>query len=141
MNIQRAENTHWSFWLIAAVALLWNLAGCINFLVQLNPAMLAHYRLAEQVIIEGRPLWATAGFAVAVFGGAAGSVLMLRGRSAALPVFVLSLAGVLLTMVHTLGGEVPLELGEMLGIVLLPILFALFLVSYSRHALKKGWIR
>jgi hypothetical protein len=57
--------------------LIWNVLGCVNFFAQMNPDMVASYRESEQAIIQGRPLWATVGFAVAVFGGALGCVLLL----------------------------------------------------------------
>ncbi len=51
------ENTgvHWSFLVIAIVALMWNLMGVINFFMQMNPDMLAVYRESGHAIIEGRP--------------------------------------------------------------------------------------
>lgn len=57
---------HWSFWLISGLMLLWNVAGSANFIVQMNPDMIASYREHEQTLISNRPLWATAGFAFAV---------------------------------------------------------------------------
>jgi hypothetical protein len=55
----------------------------------------------HRAIIEGRPVWATAGFALGVFGGVLGCVLLLFRKSAALYVFILSLLGIAMTMVHT----------------------------------------
>ena len=77
MSDKSAGNIHWSFWVIGAVALIWNGMGAINYGMQMNPDMLASYRESERAIIEGRPAWATAGFAFAVFGGTLGSVLLL----------------------------------------------------------------
>ncbi len=70
MNDKTVGCVHWSFWLIGAVALIWNVVGVINFFMQMNPDVLAAYRESERAIVEGRPAWATGAFAIAVFGGA-----------------------------------------------------------------------
>jgi len=77
MNDKTVGGVHWSFRIIGAVALIWNVVGVINFFVQVNPDALAAYRESERAIIEGRPAWATGAFVIAVFGGALGSLLLL----------------------------------------------------------------
>ncbi len=107
--------------MIGAVALIWNVMGVINFFAQMNPDMLAAYRESERAIIEGRPAWATGAFAIAVFGGALGCLLLLLRKSAACYLFIASLLGVIVTMIHTLGVGIDFGLGEILGIILLPL--------------------
>jgi hypothetical protein len=131
---------HRSFWVIGSVALLWNLMGCVNFFVQMEPDVLARYRDSEQAIVASRPLWATAGFALGVFGGALGSVLLLLRRQIAVPVFVLSLLGVLVATAHTLSIGVSFSAGEAMGIIVTPVVFAAFLVRYAKHAERRGWV-
>ena len=63
---------HFSFWIFAAVGLLWNLMGCLNYIMQANADVVAQMPELYQAIIAARPAWATAAFAIAVFGGAAG---------------------------------------------------------------------
>jgi len=138
MNDETVRSVHWSFWAIGAVALVWNVMGVINFFVQMNPDTLAAYRESERAIIEGRPAWATGAFALAVFGGALGSLVLLLRKSAAAYLFIASLVGVIVTMIHTLG--VDFGIGEILGIILMPLAVAAFLIGYSKHAKSKGWI-
>jgi hypothetical protein len=141
MNDESVGRVHWSFWLIGAVMLIWNVMGCINFFVQRNPEVVAAYRESERAIIEGRPLWATGAFAVAVFGGALGCLLLLLKKSVAYKVFIASLLGVIATMTHTLGSGIEFGVGEILGIILMPLVVAAFLIWYSRLAENKGWVR
>lgn len=61
--------------------LVWNVPGCINFLVQMDPDMVASYREFERAMIHGRP-WATTGFAVAAFCGALGCLMLLLKKTA-----------------------------------------------------------
>jgi hypothetical protein len=140
MNDERVSAVHWSFWAVSAVALVWNLMGVINFFMQMNPDMIASYRDSERAIIEGRPVWATGSFVIAVFGGALGSILLLLRKSAAYYMFIASLAGVVVTMIHTLGRGIDFGPGEILGILLMPIVVAAFLIWYSKQAQNKGWV-
>ena len=134
------RGVHWSFWVIGAIALIWNGLGVANFLMQMNPDSLSAYRESERLIIDGRPLWATAAFAVAVFGGTIGALLLLLRRSVAFYLFAASLFGVLVTMSHTLGNGIEFGLGEILGIILAPVVVAAFLTWYSTLTERKGWI-
>ena len=140
MNNKNVNAVHWSFWVIATFMLIWNVMGCINFFVQMNPDMVASYRETEQAIISGRPAWATVAFAVAVFGGALGCLLLLLRKSAAYYLFIASLLGVIVTMPHTLGLGIDFGLGEILGIILMPLAVAAFLIWYSKQAERKGWV-
>ena len=93
---------HFSFWIIAVAGLVWNLLGCLNYIAQTNPDTVAQMPEVYQVIIAGRPAWATAAFAIGVFGGAVGCILLLLRKRVALPVLVISLLGVIVTSVFTL---------------------------------------
>ena len=140
MSEESTARMHWSFWAIGIVALIWNALGVLNFLLQMNPSMLAEYRESERLIIEGRPAWASAAFALAVFSGTLGCVLLLLRKSAAYPMFVASLVGVIVTMAHALGSGVGFEMEELIGIVVMPLIVAALLVRYAGKAKTKGWI-
>ncbi len=141
MNEKTVGGVHWSFWAIGAVALIWNVLGVVNFFVQVNPDVLAAYRESERALVEGRPAWASGAFAIAVFGGVLGCLLLLLRKSAAYYLFIASLLGVIVTMIHTLGVGIDFGLGEILGIILVPLVVAALLIWYSKQAERKGWIR
>lgn len=138
MNDKYTPGVHWSFWVIGSIALIWNVMGVINFFVQLNPEMLASYRESERAIIIGRPAWATIGFAIAVFGGSLGSLLLLLKNPTAFYLFVASLLGVIITMAHTLSVGINFGAGEIFGIILMPMVVAAFLIWYSKQAENRG---
>lgn len=141
MSEHPQSNTHWSFWLITIFMLVWNVMGCINFVVQLDSDMAASYRETEQAIIVGRPFWATAGFAVGVFGGALGCFILMLKRPVALYFFVASLVGVIVTTIHTLSVDVNFSAGEIIGIIAMPVVIAAFLIWYAKYVASKGWVR
>jgi hypothetical protein len=83
MSENTAAGVHWSFWVLAAVALIWNVLGSLNYLGQMNADLVATMPETHRAIIEGRPAWATGGFAVSVFAGALGGLLLLLRKTAA----------------------------------------------------------
>lgn len=108
--------------------------GCLNYITQANPEAVAQMPEVYQVIIAGRPAWATAGFAIGVFGGAVGCILLLLRKSVAVQVFILSLAGIVLTSVFTVTvvGLVPA--------MVLSVLIGGALLWYATIARRSGWL-
>ena len=141
MNDETTSRIHWSFWVIGSITLIWHLLGVANFFVQMDPEMVESFREAEQAIIAGRPGWATAGFALAVFGGALGCLLLLFRQATSLYLFMISLVGVVITMIHTLSAGLDFRMGEYLGIILLPVLVAVYLIWYTIRCKAKAWVR
>ena len=143
MNDQTVASVHWSFWTIGAIALVWNVMGGINYVAQMNADTVASMPETHRAIIESRPAWATAGFAIGVFGGALGCILLLLRKSAAIYVFIASLLGVIVTMVHTFGidsSTIHFSPFEIVMMILLPLIVAAFLIWYAKRAKSKGWI-
>lgn len=144
MNFAAVGGVHWSFWVISVVALFWNVGGAINYFMQTNLEFVAVLPDTHRAIIEGRPGWATGGFAIGVFGGALGCLLLLLRKSTALYLFIVSLLGVLVTMIHTINiasSKVIFSPVEVVMMILLPILVAGCLVWYTKHVKRKRWIR
>jgi hypothetical protein len=137
MNDKNVARVHWSFWAIGAVALIWNVMGCTNYLMQTNADTLSRYPEAARALVESRPAWATGAFSIAVFGGALGCLLLLFKKSAAYYLYVASLLGVIVTNIHTftVGGSTEIWVGSLMSLVV-----AAFLIWYSKWAARKGWI-
>jgi len=143
MSTKNIVGVHWSFWVIGVITLIWNIMGSINFFVQMNADALASFPETHRAIIEGRPAWATGGFALAVFAGALGCVLLLLRKSAAYYLFIASLLGVVVTMTHAFGianSTITFSPFEFLMMIMMPLVVATFLLWYSRRADRKGWI-
>ena len=143
MNNETAARVHWSFWIIGAVALIWNAMGAMNYLWQMSTDSLAGFPESHRAIIETRPAWATGAFAIAVFGGALGCLLLLLRKSSAYFLFIASLLGVIATMIHSVGVVISIggfNLFEIVMMILMPLVVATFLIWYSKHALRKGWV-
>jgi len=128
---------HWSFWVICIVALVWNVMGSINFVMQTNPEMVSNYPEAAQSLIASRPLWATITFSIAVFGGVLAEILLLLKKSVAYYLFVASFLGALITNIHTfqVSGAVDIWVGSLMSLII-----AAFLIWYSKLAKRKSWV-
>ncbi len=143
MSDESVGGVHWSFWVIGAIALIWNVMGGINFFVQMNADALASLSEPHRAIVEGRPAWATGGFAIAVFGGALGCLLLLLKKPAAYYLFVVSLFGVIVTHARAFGmasSITDFSAFEILLMIAMPLIVAVFLIWYSKQAERKGWI-
>jgi hypothetical protein len=138
MKVKTIGGIHWRFWLISVVALIFNVMGVINYFAQMNADSLASFPEVYRPIIEGRPAWATAAFAISVFGGSIGCILLLLRKSAAFYVFIASLLGVIVTMMHIFG-VVGLRSFEVWIGVLMQLVVTAFLIWYSKLAERKGW--
>ena len=139
MNDKTVGGIHWSFWIIIVVTLIFNAMGVINYFVQMNPDSLASFPEHYRTIIEGRPAWATGGFAIAVFGGTLGCFLLLLRKSFAFYVFTASLLGVIASMMHIFGVAGFSSFEVWMG-VLMQLVVTVFLIWYSKKAESKGWI-
>jgi hypothetical protein len=139
MSDKSVGGIHWSFWVIGAVMLIFNVMGVINYFVQMNEDSRASFPEVYRPIIEGRPAWATAAFAIAVFGGSLGCLMLLLRKSSAFFVFIVSLLGVVVTMMHIFGVAGFSSFEIWMG-VLMQLVVTAFLIWYSKWAESKGWI-
>jgi hypothetical protein len=133
----------WHLWLIGILGGLWNAMGVISFmLTQMKvEAVMSQFPPQQRQYFESFPLWAVAFWAIGVFGGVIGCLLLLLRNRLASPVLLASVIG---TIVSNLGGlfllggmEVMRETGG-LGLTLFPIIFAAVLASYARAMSRKG---
>lgn len=142
MSEDSNDSVHWSFWLIAVFCLVWNLGGVMAYMGQMDPEALAAMPESTRSMVEARPVWATAAFAIAVWGGALGCLLLLLRKSIAMYVFIASALGVLVQFTYELvmvGSTESFGPGAIVMVIMIPLI-AVFLIWYTRHTTDKGWI-
>lgn len=125
-------------------ALIWNLLGVFAFIMHLmmTPEMISKLPLDQQAAYSNVPLWSTIAFAVAVFGGTLGSILLLAKNALATPTFALSLVAIFIQQFYNF---IVINSIKMLGIsaVFMPILvivIAFLLLYLSIKSKQQGWL-
>lgn len=128
---------------VGIVALLWNLIGCAAYLadVMMTPEAVAQMTADQQAMYAARPSWAVAATAIAVWFGAAGCVGLLLRKRWATPLFITSLAALIVQNVWLFlmsgVGQVDPVAAVLQACVLL---IAVGLVLLGRKAAAQGWI-
>ena len=133
------------FWLVAILAVLWNLAGVYSFYYHLTatPETVASWPAEQQTLFAAMPRWLFVPFAVATIGGLVGSLgLLWRSRWA---VWVLALS-LLAIVVQFAANYLATPLWQLTGMrgALFPLwiaLVGLFLCWYARLCARRGWLR
>lgn len=128
---------------VALGAVAWNLFGVVQFFQSLRntPQSLEAMGMAPEAarVYASYPMWMTAAFAVGVFGGLAGSVLLGLRRRVAVPVFAASLAGYAVLYAGDVTEGVFAAVGPSQVLVLTTVVtIALGLWSWSRHLVARG---
>ncbi|KPW00475.1 MULTISPECIES: hypothetical protein [Pseudoalteromonas] len=125
-------------------ALIWNLLGVFAFIMHLmmTPEMISKLPLDQQAAYSNVPLWSTIAFAVAVFGGTLGCILLLAKNALATPTFALSLVAIFIQQFYNF---IVINSIKMLGVsaVFMPILvivIAFLLLYLSIKSKQQGWL-
>jgi hypothetical protein len=132
------------FWIVAVMALLWNIMGVGAYLAQVTMSAEALEALAEneRAMYENYPAWATSAFAIAVFSGLIASILLLLKKSSAKPLFIVSLIAVLIQSVHTffISDSVAVYGVQAFIMPALIIIILVYLISFCNKSKANGWI-
>jgi len=132
------------YWGIAIVALLWNLLGVFAYVSQvtLTEEAIHAMPLEQQALYTDIPVWATSAYAIAVTAGTIGCLLLLLRNAWAVPVFLVSLAGVLVQMYHAfvLAGAYDVLGPTSIILPTLIVAIGVALIWFSRIAKEKRWI-
>jgi hypothetical protein len=132
------------FWIVSVIALLWNAMGVMAYLMRayMTDEAIAALPQEQQVYLQNQPAWYMGVFALAVFGGTLGSLLMLLRKALAYWVFVVSLVCVAAQWSYDIFMVENSPAFDSSGIamaILIPV-FSVALVFISRAAKTKGWI-
>lgn len=132
------------YWIIAIIALVWNAMGVMAYLAQAYMTDDAKALLpeAQRELYENVPAWATAAFAIAVFGGLLGSIALILKKKWAISIFLISLFGIIVQMVYNFFLSDNMEVYGPGGYIMpiMVIIIGIFLYMYSKKAKSNGWI-
>ena len=136
--------TPWHLWAVGMLALLWNGFGGYDYVMTQtnNAAYLAQFTPEQRAYFDSFPMWMDAIWAIGVWGGVLGSVLLLLRSKWAFHAFLASLVAFAVSVVYgqTSGGAAVMGTT---GVVFSAVIFLLGLgfVMYSRMMTRKGVLR
>jgi hypothetical protein len=133
------------FWIVSVFALIWNAMGVNQYLQQAynTESFRALYTAEQLAIIDNTPAWATAAFAIAVFGSLLACVFLLLRKKLAKIVFLIALLGIIVQMIHGLLIAKTYEVFNAFEVsmsIIVPFV-GLLLYLFAKQSAKKGWIK
>jgi hypothetical protein len=137
----------WHYWVVTVVAILWNAFAAYDYFMNktggdayMKKAGMTDAQIAH---MHAFPVWMTADWAIGVWGGLLGALLLLARTRYAFHVFVASLAAFVVMLVYTYvlsdGAKVMGQQGMIFNMIILA--GCLFFVWYSRLMTKRGVLR
>jgi hypothetical protein len=148
-SAQARTPTH--IWIVGILALLWNGFGCYDYLMTrtsgaayINAMMHTDQGSAIMAYINSFPIWVSAGWGFGVWGGLAGSILLLMRSRHAVAAFAVSAIGAIVglgwQLLNPSGiAEMSETVNRVMPIVIIIVAIALFL--YARAQERKGVLR
>lgn len=128
------------FWIVAVVALLWNLMGLMAFVMDITASaetLASQYDEVELAAVKQIPNWAKGAYGVAVIFGVLGCIGLLMRKKWAFPCFVLSLAGVLVQHSYFYFMS---DMIQIMGAVVLPLMISVLVVAIALAAASQRWM-
>ncbi|WP_439151278.1 hypothetical protein [Winogradskyella sp.] len=132
------------FWIVSVIALVWNGLGVHGYLSQAyeTAAYTDAYTADQLEVMNDLPAWYTALFAIAVFSGAIGCILLLMRKKFAKSLLILSFIAATIQMVYFLFiadlNGVDFSANTIMAYII--IVFAAFLAWFASKSNSKGWI-
>lgn len=143
-EMQSAKLPVW-FWIVAVAAIIWTLIGVASYImdVTMSEEAMAQMSEAERQILEARPTWLFALYAIAVFSALFGAASLALRKNWAVPLFGVSLVVVVVQMAYVLFGLNALATLGMNAAIFPAVIIVIgaFLLWFSMNAKGKGWLK
>jgi hypothetical protein len=129
------------FKLAAIASILFMLIGCAGYVMDVtsDPASLT---LDRRALVEARPIWQVAAYAIAVWVGLAGAVLLFMRRKLAEHLLLVSLIACVFTFLPYFVVPAVRDLvstGEIaFGLIIISITWTIF--WFARHSRQRSWL-
>ena len=133
-------------WIIGAIATLWNAFGAFDYLMTQtrNAEYLAQFTDPQRIYFESFPIWMEVCWALGVWGGLAGALLLLLRSRYAVLAFGVSLAGLAISTIYQYVLTTPpadMMTGGMVAMNVVIWAVCIFLLLYAMRMRKAGVLR
>lgn len=133
------------YWLVSIVAFIWNAMGVYNYLGNAYKwdSFTQGMNKQQLELMGSIPAWVTAAFAVAVFSGIIGSILLLVRKKSAVILFIVSLTAVIVQMSFVLFSQKAKSMynAEDIYMTVAVVAMSLFLTWFSKMSYTKKWLQ
>lgn len=130
------------FWIIAVIALIWNLIGVFNFLAStfMKDVLAESYTPEQLELMNAIPSWYSIFFGIATIVGLIACITMLMRKKMTALLFLISLLAVFVTQGYWLVGTEAMEVmgTEAVIMPIIVIIISIFLYLYTKGLAKKG---
>jgi hypothetical protein len=126
----------------AIASVIFMAIGCAGYLASVLTDS-ASLPVDQRNLMEARPMWMIAAYAIAVWAGLAGSVLLLMRRRPAEPLLLVSLVAAVLTFLPYAVIPAVSDLVTTNDIAVAVVVLAITWTIYwfARHSRQRGWLR
>jgi hypothetical protein len=143
----RPKGAPWHLWLVGVLGIFWNGYGGYDYVMTKigGDQYLRDYGMTEPQIeyFHAMPSWMTAVWAIGVWGAILGTILLLLRRKLALPVFIVSFAAFLVSILYQYLLTNGAEINGTLGMIMSAVITAgcLFFIWYSWAMTRSGVLK
>jgi hypothetical protein len=146
MATHAVRSTPAHLWIVGILSLIWNAFGCYDYLMTMtrDEAWMSNFTPEQVAYWEALPRWTDAFWALGVWGGLAGALLLLVRSRFAVWGFAASLLGAVVSLAYQmLMTDMPASMteGAMAIVPWVIILVAALSLWYSWSMEKKGVLR
>jgi len=133
------------FWVIAGIAVVWNLMGAAAFLYDatLPAEAIAELPVGQQELYANNPWYNKLAYGVATMGGLLGSIGLLMRKKWSIAILLASLIGVLIWVIHNLGMTNVLEVmgNKAAALPLVIAAISLYLWYFAKKSARAGILK
>ncbi len=135
--------TPWHLWLVGVLSLIWNSFGAYDYLMTQtkDEVYMAAFTQVQLDYFYGLPLWAVCAWAIAIWSSVLGSLVLLLRKKVCVPIFLVSIVGLVITTIHNYGLSNGYEIMGGVGVVIFTgVIYAIAigLYFYARAMTQKG---
>jgi hypothetical protein len=145
-SMDHARRAPAHLWIVGILAVIWNGFGGFDYLMTQtrNEAYLANFTDPQRIYFDSFPAWMEAAWALGVWGGFLGALLLLLRRRWAVAAFAVSLAGLVVTTLYQYVLSSPPEdlmTGGLMVFQIVIWIVAIALLVYAMSMRRAGVLR
>ena len=136
------RNVPWHFWVVAAVALLWNIAGAYTIMMA-QAGRLSDLEPGEAAYYAAQPIWFVVLTDIALVGAIAAALALLWRKRTAVWLFAISLVAIFVTNAYEVAAERSRVLVSRAALIVtvLIVLIAIFELVYARAMERRAVLK